>query len=76
MDIRNVFERRHIIPEDCYKHFHRKEKLNNIELIGLEAVLIAFIHQYEEEEYGEVYCKNMIEYTHYNEDSVDIWDGD
>ena len=76
MDIRTVYERRYLIPEDSHKHFHRKEKLNAIELLGLEAILVAFIHHHEQEEYGEVYVNNLIDFTHYNQDSVDILDGD
>lgn len=75
MNIRNIFSNRYRLPEDCHGNFHRKEKLNAIERLGLEAVLVAFIQQYEAEVLGEVYSKNVTDYTRFNDDCVDILDG-
>lgn len=75
MDIRTVFSNRYLIPEDCHDNFKRKQNLNSIELLGLEAILVALIHQYEEEAYGEVYSKIITDFTRYNSDCVDILDG-
>lgn len=75
MDIRTVFSSRYMIPEDCHDNFHRKKNLNAIELVGLEAILVNLIQQYEEEAFGEVYSTSITDYTRYNEDCVDILDG-
>lgn len=77
MNVRNIYSNRHLIPEANHDMFekHRKPELNQIELVGLEAVLAAFIQQYEEEAYGEVYSKNITDYIRYIGDCVDILDG-
>ena len=77
MNINNVYSRSYLLPEDCHSNFepYRKRSLNTIELIGLEAILIAFVQQYEEAMLGEVYTKNLSSFTRYNDDSVDILDG-
>lgn len=65
------------IREDAHDAFEarRKKHLSRIELMGLEAILVAFIEEYEQETYGVVCSKNVADYTRYNDDSVDILDG-
>lgn len=77
MNINNIYASRYLIPEEYHEKFEANQKhhLNHIELLGLEAVLVAFIQQFEEEAYGEVYSKNIADFTRYNEDNVDILDG-
>lgn len=62
--------------ENKYRWFEtdRKKELNQIEKIGLEHVLQDFITEYEEDNFGEVYT-NIIDYTRWNTNSVDILDG-
>ena len=75
MDIRNVFSNRHLIPEEYHENFSRKRYLCTVEKLGLEAILVAFIHQYEHEEYGEVFSDNLTNFTRNNDSCVDILDG-
>lgn len=71
----NYYENLFIISKDCEKNFEPfKKELSTIEKIGLEAVLVDFIKQYEESELGEVYT-NIEPYVRYNQNSVDILDG-
>ena len=77
MNINNVYSDRHLISDEFVSMFESDQKnhLNSIELIGLEAILAAFIRQYEEEEYSEAYAENITDFTRYNENCVDICDG-
>lgn len=75
MDIRTVYSRRYLIPADCHGNFTRKPELTGLEHIGLEAILAAFVQQYEETVYGEICTQNLTDYTRFNADSVDILDG-
>ena len=70
----NYYERKILIPKENEEIFKQKNNLNTIEKIGLEAILIDFIKQHEEIEFGEIYT-NIEPYTRYNENSIDILDG-
>lgn len=76
MNMNYIYENRHLIPDEHVDHFekHRKQQLNMVEKIGLEAILCEFVRQYEEEEFG-CYCNNFRDYTRWNESSIDILDG-
>ena len=76
MNMNYIYENRHLIPDEHVDHFekHRKQKLNMVEKIGLEAILCEFVRQYEEEEFG-CYCNNFRDYTRWCESSIDILDG-
>jgi len=52
----------------------RKKELNQLEKIGLENVLNDFVKDYENNVYSENYV-NIIDYTRWNQDNVDILDG-
>lgn len=77
MNMHSVFSNRFLISEENYDIFEsrRKSDLNAVELIGLEAILVAFIQQHQEEYFGEVYSKNIADYIRYVGDCVDILDG-
>ena len=71
----NYYENLFVISKDCEKNFEPfKQELTTIEKIGLEAVLVDFVNQYEQCEFGENYT-NIEPYVRYNKDSVDILDG-
>ena len=51
-----------------------KQELGFVEKIGLAFILADFIREYEEVAFGEA-TTNILEYTQYNADRVDILDG-
>lgn len=53
MRIESVYKNRYLIPVECEGNFHPKKELNTIEHIGLEAIALEFLDQYEAEELGE-----------------------
>ena len=57
MNMNHIYENRHLIPEEHVDHFekHRKQKLNMVEKIGLEAILCEFVKQYELDNFTESY---------------------
>jgi len=78
MFIERVYERRHLIPKENESCFHRKEKLNTIELLGLEAIAVEFIVQYEFSIIDNCINDRREEirgYMRWNESSIDILDG-
>ena len=71
----NYYENLFVISKDCEKNFEPfKKELSTIEKIGLEAILVDLVKQYEECELGEVFT-NIEPYVRYNVDGVDILDG-
>ena len=74
--LNTVYANRHLIPAEHTDHFekHRKPHLNMVEKIGLEAILCEFVKQYELDNLGES-CTHLIDYTRWNESSIDILDG-
>lgn len=77
MNMSTIYADRHLVSEDRVAHFeeHRKTYISTLEYIGLEAVLCAFINQYNIAACGEE-CNNVADYTRWNDDgSVDILDG-
>lgn len=78
MYIENVYERRHLIPQENESCFKQKLNLNTIEHVGLEAIATEFIAQYEIESFGEIDCArraDLRDYMRWNENSIDILDG-
>ena len=75
MNLYSIYAGRHQIPQEFVPNFRRKDKLNQLELIALEALLFNFIQQYEEESFGEVYttADNLFPYRHV--DGISILDG-
>ena len=65
-----ISEDRHNIFED-----NIKQNLSDIELIGLEAVLAAFVRQHEEVTLGEAYSHKFTDYTCFGSCYVSILDG-
>lgn len=79
MNIANTYESRYLLPEDAHQNFvpHRKAKLTDIEKVGLEAILVAFMRQHQLEEYGlSPHEEFFRQYIRWNEDNVDILDGE
>lgn len=77
MNMSTVYSNRHLVPTDHVAYFeeHRKTNLSTLEYLGLEAILCAFVDQYEEEVMGEK-ANNLADYTRWNENgSIDILDG-
>ena len=78
MNLANTYESRYLLPEDAHCNFepHRKTNLSPIEKVGLEAILVAFMRQYEQEVCGEACSEELLRgYIRWNEDNVDILDG-
>ena len=75
MNLYSIYAGRHQIPQEFASSFVRKDKLNQLELIALEAILCKFIQQYEEEELGEVYSNDADLSTYWHADGVSILDG-
>lgn len=78
MNMNNLYENMYIIPKKSMKNFIPKKHLSFLECVGLESILVTFLMQYEEENFGinESNRENEIRgYTRYCEDSVSILDG-
>lgn len=76
MNIYSLYEDKYQLEETRFTHFdaHRKAVLNEVDECGLEYILQAFIKNYEENIFGEVYT-DIKKYTCYSTDKVDILDG-
>ena len=76
MYIEYVYDRKHLIPVEHESNFHRKTELNMIEKIGLEAIAVEFMAQYEKELTGEEANIPFLRgFIRWNADNVDILDG-
>lgn len=76
MYIENVYDRKHLIPVEYESNFRRKTELNMIEKIGLEAIAVEFMAQYEKELTGEEPNRPFLRgFIRWNADNVDILDG-
>lgn len=71
----NYYTNRFLLSDDAtWTTADAKQELTQIEKIGLEHVLQDFITEYEVENYGVAYT-NIINYTRWMVDGVDILDG-
>lgn len=79
MNMSTLYENKHEVSKEHEQRFYdrQKKKLSTLEHIGLEAILCEFVKQYEQESLGFSgdECCELINYTRWNEDSVDILDG-
>lgn len=79
MFIQTVYERRYLVPEEHESNFPKKQKLSDIERVGLEAIAVEFIAQYETESFGEETTAErraeLRDLIRWNESNVDILDG-
>lgn len=76
MYIENVYFRKYRIPAECEGNFTRKNNLNTIEKIGLEAIAVEFAIQHDYEEYGfENKPEEIRKYIRWCSSSVDFLDG-
>lgn len=78
MNLANTYESRYLLPKEAHINFepHRKTELSPIEKVGLEAILVEFMRQYELEVQGEACSVDFLRgYTRWNEDNIDILDG-
>lgn len=79
MRIESVYENRYLIPVECEGNFRQKKELSTVERIGLEAIALEFLNQYELEAYGEEMSarrrQDMRDLLRWNESSIDILDG-
>ena len=78
MRIESVYENRYLLPVECEGNFHQKQGLGTIEQIGLEAIAVEFLAQYEIENFGECNAErreDLRNFIRWNADSVDILDG-
>ena len=78
MFIDYCYENKHIIPKENESCFHQKENLNTIELVGLEAIAVEFLIQYEYScgiEELDHRIETIRNYMRWNENSIDILDG-
>ena len=79
MRIETVYENRYLVPVEHEGNFPQKKGLNDIEKIGLEAIAVEFLEQYETEAYGEPIDaerrQNLRDVIRWNPDCVDILDG-
>ena len=76
MRIENVYSNRHLIPTENEGNFIQKAELNTIEHIGLEAIAVEFMHQYNAENFGYEESRDEIrKYIRWNTFNVDILDG-
>lgn len=78
MNINYLYENMFVISNDCKDNFKRKNNLSVLEKIGLEAVLVAFLCQYEYQNFGSVSENREGElrgYTYWHDDCIDILDG-
>ena len=76
MNIYSVYEDKYQLEETRFTHFdaHRKSVLNEVDEYGLKYILQAFIKNYEENIFGEVYT-DISNYTRCSTNNVDILDG-
>lgn len=79
MRIESVYENKFLIPHENESCFSRKHNLSDIERVGLEAIAVEFIAQYEEEMMGEPATaqrrSDIRDVVRWNDDSVDLLDG-
>lgn len=79
MFIQTVYERRYLVPEEHANNFKQKLNLSDIERVGLEAIAVEFIAQYETETCGEETTAErraeLRDFIRWNSSSVDILDG-
>lgn len=72
------YQRRHKLSDESALRFvqDKKKDLNLVEHIGLETILIDFIHDYECETFGGSDCNaELANYIRWNATSVDLLDG-
>lgn len=77
MYIESCYERRHLIPKEYENNFTRNESPNTLEKLALEQILVEFMYQHQDAEYGEHYYdhEKLRGLVRWNSDSVDILDG-
>lgn len=77
MHIESCYERRHLIPKEFEENFQRKENLNNLEKLALEAILTEFMYQHQLSEFGEAFSdhETLRGLVRWNSCCVDLLDG-
>lgn len=77
MYIESCYERRHLIPKEFEENFQRKENLNNLEKLALEAILTEFMYQHQLSEFGEAFSdhETLRGLVRWNSCCVDLLDG-